>query len=108
MRRFMERRVVGVLRVQRAAAMEVLLLAERARRAILAWEAFHGERIAAIMEAISWGKASALSRVFFDPTGQRGQPLQALGALRCERARRGAPGPVAPSHPRRVHPGFAA
>ena len=41
MRRFMERRVVGVLRVQRAAAMEVLLLAERARRAILAWEAFH-------------------------------------------------------------------
>jgi len=32
--------------------MEVLLLAERARRAILAYEAFDGERIAAIMEAI--------------------------------------------------------
>ena len=34
------------------------------------------------MEAISWGKASALSRVFFDPPGERGHPLQALGALR--------------------------
>jgi hypothetical protein len=45
--------------------MEVLLLAERARRAILACEASHGERIAAIMEAITWGNASALSSVFF-------------------------------------------
>jgi len=44
--------------------MEVLLLAERARRAILAYEAFDGERIAAIMEAITWGNASALSSVF--------------------------------------------
>jgi len=55
--------------------MEVLLLAERARRAILACEASHGERIAAIMEAITWGNASALSSVFFSRLLAARRPL---------------------------------
>jgi len=58
----MKRRFVGALRDQRAAAMEVLLLAEKARRAILACEELPESRIAAIMEAITWANPPPLSR----------------------------------------------
>src|SRR5262245_26495731 len=104
----MVRRVVECLRDQRAAAMEVLLLAERTRRAARACEGFVGAKAAAIMEAITWGNRSPMSRANFGESaaGKDREAAKPGGALRCEAVGARAPGPVAFGHTRHVHTGF--